>query len=55
MTRCVATLDDWELPDDDRELRQIATDPTGDWRRVFLNTLADALDKIGHPEKTARS
>ncbi|WP_247554915.1 hypothetical protein [Bradyrhizobium sp. 138] len=35
LTRYVAGLREWELPDDDA------------WHRVFLRGLADAIDEIG--------
>lgn len=37
LTRYVAGLREWELPDDDA------------WHRVFLEGLADAINEIGTP------
>ncbi|RXH26040.1 hypothetical protein XH84_30755 [Bradyrhizobium nanningense] len=43
LTRYVAGLPEWELPDDDA------------WHRVFLEGLADAIDEIGTAQRLGRS
>jgi len=45
--RYVAGLRVWQLPEGNRELRGTGGDQPDDWSEVFLNTLADALGKIG--------
>ncbi|WP_258769112.1 hypothetical protein [Bradyrhizobium arachidis] len=44
LTRYVAGLGAWQLPDDDDE-GDVADTPNN-WQKVFLDTLADALDNI---------
>ncbi|MGY4295394.1 hypothetical protein ACVWXN_003489 [Bradyrhizobium sp. i1.4.4] len=47
LTRYVANLGEWQMPTDGPETEDDSRDPSDDWRRqVFLNTLANALDKI---------
>ena len=44
LTRYVASLGAWQLPDDDYE-GEFADNPSN-WQQVFLETLADALENI---------
>jgi hypothetical protein len=46
LMRYVASLEEWQMPADRRENWEIAENPNADWHRVFLCTLADALDNL---------
>jgi len=47
LTRYVASLGEWQMPTDDPLAEETSRDLSDDWRRkVFLTTLANALDKI---------
>jgi hypothetical protein len=46
LTRYVASLEEWQMPADRREISEIAESLTADWHQAFLRTLADALDNI---------